>query len=374
MKKIAIVSNTGWSLYNFRQNLMKALMSEGYEVVALSPVDEYTERLPVRHIPLDISRKGINPLGELKLMSSLKSIYKEEHVDYVLHFTTKPNVWGTLAAHSVKKTGKIGIVNNIAGLGIVFAKKGPVRFILENLYRFSQSKADRIFFQNPDDHGLFTKAHLVPPSRADILPGSGVDLEKFPYIPLEEKDSQSLSFIMSARLLKEKGVVEYVQAAAEIKKRYPRVKFTLLGKVDRGNKTSVTEGELKEWVEEGIVEWIPWSDKVSEEIRKADCVVLPSYYREGTPRSLLEGMALGRPIITTDSPGCRETVEEGVNGFMVEPRSVESLVSAFDSYLSLEPKERHSMSLAARRRAEEKYDEKIVIRRYINTLNLIEEE
>jgi glycosyltransferase involved in cell wall biosynthesis len=371
LSKIAIISNTGWSLYNFRMNLMKALQAEGHEIIAISPSDEYTDRLPVRHVSLDISRKGINPLGELKLMSELRRIYKAEKVDCVLHFTTKPNVWGTLAASGINKKKRPIIINNIAGLGIVFSKKGPVRFILENLYRFSQSKADRIFFQNPDDFDLFTKLGLVPKDLSHLLPGSGVDLDRFPYIPLKDKKGEELSFILSARLLKEKGVEQYIQAAEILRKEYPSLRFTLLGKADPGNKSSVTQDELDDWIKKGIIEWISWSDNVSELLRDADCVVLPSYYREGTPRSLLEGMALGRPIITTDSPGCRETVDHEVNGFMVESRSVESLLTTIRSFINLSFEERQAMSLASRKKAEEVFDEKIVLDSYINSLELL---
>ena len=372
-KKVAVVSNTGWSLYNFRRNLMTALEGKGYEVVAVSPADEYTDKLPVRHIPITVSRKGINPLGELRLKKELQYIYRQEKIDYVLHFTTKPNIWGTLAAGSLSREKKIGIINNIAGLGIVFAKKGPVRFILENLYRFSQRKADRIFFQNPDDWDMFKAARLVPSEKTALLPGSGVDLELFPYADLPSEEINSLVFIMSARLLKEKGVCQYVDAALHLKNDYPHIKFQLLGKPDPGNKTSVTQDEIDSWVKEGIVEWIPWSDNVPELLRKADCVVLPSYYREGTPRSLLEGMAMGRPLITADSPGCRETVVDGVNGYLVEPKSIESLEKALRRFISLESEERGDMSRESRKLAEERFDEKIVISRYLNTLKHLEE-
>ncbi|MDC7221312.1 MAG: glycosyltransferase family 4 protein [Spirochaetales bacterium] len=362
------MSNTGWSLFNFRKNLIEALVEKGNDVIAISPSDEYTSQLPVRHIPLDISRKGINPLGELKLVKQLKEIYLQEKVDVVLHFTTKPNVWGTIAASLIGKKKRPLVINNIAGLGIVFAKKGPVRLILENLYRFSQSRANKVFFQNPDDYGLFTTKGLVPKDKTAILPGSGVDLKRFPHVPLEKRKGSELSFIMSARLLKEKGVVQYVEAARSLKKEFPQLSFLLLGKVDPGNKTSVSQAELDSWVKEGIIEWISWSDNVSELLRRADCVVLPSFYREGTPRSLLEGMALGRPIITTDSPGCRETVDHGINGYMVEPRSTEALKKALRDFINLSEEERDSMAFASRKKAEEKYDENIVINCYISTI------
>ena len=352
---------------------MTALLEEGHEVIAVSPSDEYIPKLPVRHVPLEISRKGINPLGELNLMKTLRNIYSAEHIDAVLHFTTKPNVWGTLAAAGMKKGKRPLIINNIAGLGIVFARKGPVRFVLENLYRYSQSKADRIFFQNPDDFAMFTEKGLTPLSISDQLPGSGVDLNHFPFVPLYDREGKELSFIMSARLLKEKGVCQYVEAADILKKEYPGLSFTLLGKVDPGNKTSVTQEELDDWIDKGIIRWIPWSDNVSKLLRETDCVVLPSYYREGTPRSLLEGMALGRPLITTDSPGCRETVTDGKNGYLVPPRSTEALAEAMKSYLLLSRDERIRMSQASRKMAEEKFNEKIVIGRYINTLKLLEE-
>jgi len=373
LKKIALVSNTGWSLYNFRKNLMTALLAEGYEVIALSPADEYTARLHVRHIPVDISRKGTNPLGELSLMAELEKIYREENIDGVLHFTTKPNIWGTWAAARVSRRRKrpVFVVNNIAGLGIGFAKKGPVRWILENLYRFSQRNAGRIFFQNPDDFEMFQSARLVPGERIALLPGSGVDLKAFPFIPLTEKGDGEVSFVMSARLLKEKGVVEYVLAAERVKKLYPHITFRLLGKPDPGNRTSVSEAELEEWVNAGIIEWIPWSDDVARVLSASDCIVLPSYYREGTPRSLLEGMALGRPLITADSPGCRETVIPGRNGYMVEPRSVESLEMALLEYIRVPFHVKESLSRESRKIAEERFDEKIVINRYINIIDTL---
>jgi glycosyltransferase involved in cell wall biosynthesis len=364
MKTIVLSSNVCWSLYNFRRNLIKRLIVLNYKVVIVAKKDSYTDRLVelgCECIHLSIDSSGTNPVKDFYTMYCLFRIYAKIRPDFVLNFSPKNNIYSTLAASLFD----VVIINNVAGLGFVFIENNLTSIIVKFLYKLSQKRADIVFFQNKDDLALFLKNNVCLPKKTDLLPGSGVDLARF--IPSASLAVKEVTFLLVARMLYDKGVKYYVDAARELKKSgNSNVKFKLLGFLDSDNPSAVSRDEMNAWVQEGVVEYLGVSDTVEAEMSSADCIVLPSYYREGVPRSLLEAAALGKPIITTDSVGCKEVVDEGVNGYLCEPRSTESLLECLEKFLGLSVSEKAEMGANSRKKAEKEFDEEIVINKYID--------
>ena len=365
-KKVALSANTSWYLYNFRKNTIHQLIRSGYEVSVIAPVDEYSEKLEVmgaKFIHVNIDKGGTNPLKDIKTFFHFMSIYNRVKFEVVLNFTPKNNIYSTLAA----AINNIPSINNIAGLGILFINESFSSKIARFLYKVSQKYASKIFFQNEEDRSLFLKAGMASIEKTDRLPGSGADLSRFSLSPA--KDDGVVRFLLIARMLFDKGIGHYVKAARELKKRYGNhVEFRLLGFLDVDNPSAVSRDQMSAWVDEGIVSYLGISDQVEQEIAQVDCMVLPSFYREGVPKSLLEAGAMGKPIVTTDNVGCRETVDNGVNGFLCEPRSTESLIDALDKMITLSHEERLAMGIASRKKIEAEFDEKIVINKYMNAI------
>jgi glycosyltransferase involved in cell wall biosynthesis len=343
---------------------MAGLVGRGYRVVAISPEDGFETRLKamgVEHIPIDINRKGISPIKDTITTYQYYTILKKLRPDFFLGYTAKPNIYGSLAAHRLG----IAVVNNIAGLGEAFQNPGALRRIVTLLYRAALRRSATVFFQNPDDRALFLNAGIVNSVRTQVLPGSGIDLDKFRMNP-RVADGKVI-FLMVARLLGSKGVRQYADAARIVRREFPEAQFRLLGLPDAG-RDAVSSSEVDAWQAEGVVEYLGAAQDVRPIIAGADCVVLPTYYPEGTPRALLEAAASGRALIATDVPGCREVVEDGVNGFLCEPRSVESLAAAMRRYLTLKRGDRDRLGAASRRRAAEKFDERFVVKAYLDAL------
>lgn len=366
MKKIAIVVNNSWYAWNMRANLGFAFQKEGYEVVFISPYDGYSENIKkhFEYIDININSKGTNPTEDLKTIYRYYKIYKEIKPDIVLHYTIKPNIYGTIATSILN----IPTINNIAGLGTLFIKESFVTKIAKWLYKYSQSKATKVFFQNQDDFKMFTELELVKKEKCDVLPGSGVDIKKFS--PVEKQDDGIFRFLLIARMLRDKGVVEYVEASKIIKQKYPTVEFQLLGHLGVENHTAISEEQMNEWVNDGYVTYLGSSDDVRVQIAQADCVVLPSY-REGTPRSLLEAASMEKPLITTNTIGCKDVVDARVNGFLCEVRNIEDLASKIDMMIKLSNEERIAMGKAGREKILKEFDEKIVIDKYLQAIENI---
>ena len=365
MHKIAVSTNVAWNIYNFRYNLIKELKKEGYEIVLISTPDKYTEILKkeFEFYPIYIDSKSTNPIKESLIYRSFYKALKETKPDILLTFTIKPNIYGTLAA---KKLG-IKTINNISGLGSLFLGGSISTKIGKLLYKKALSKTDKVFFQNRDDLELFLKENLVSKEKCDILPGSGVNLEKFKPVKIEKKDN-IFRFLLIARMLWDKGIGEYVEAAKILKQKYKNVEFLLLGAIGVDNPTAIPKEKIKEWEEKGLVRYLGTTDNVGQEIAKADCVVLPSYYREGVPRVLLEAAAMEKPIITTNNVGCKETVDNGINGFLCEVKNPKDLADKMEKMLNLSEKERIKMGKAGRKKMEREFDEKIIIRKYLQLI------
>ena len=364
-KRIVIISNLSWNLYNFRLSLMYAMRDAGYEVIAIAPHDRYSQKIidaGFEFHDIKMNAQGINPIEDLRTTYQFYKLFKKISPDVLCQYTIKPNIYGSFMARHFK----IKIINNIAGLGTLFIKEGLVTKIAKTLYKVSQSKADKVFFQNKDDFNFFISKGIVRADKCDILPGSGVDTNRFK--PKYKEQSENIRFLLIARMIWEKGIGEYVQAAREIKKVYPNVEFCLLGFLDVQNPGAITKNEMDEWVNEGVINYLGISDNVDVVIQTADCVVLPSYYREGTPKTLLESGSSGKPIITTDNVGCRDVVEHGVNGYICEPRSWEDLKLKIEMFLALDYNQRLEMGKESRKKIKREFDEEIVINKYLNLL------
>jgi len=364
--KVVIALNTAWNLLNFRSGLIRALLAQGHEVVAVAPDDEYADRvraLGCQFIPLAMDNQGTNPLKDLGLWWRYRRLLKALKPDVYLGFTVKPNVYGSLAAHSLG----ISVVNNIAGLGSVFNKNNWLTVVVRRLYRLALARSAKVFFQNQDDLDAFVSHGLVQPTVVGRLPGSGVNLAQFQVLP-PKPDSGRITFLLIARMLWDKGVGEYVRAAAQIKAQYPQAEFALLGFLDVQNPTAVSRAQMQAWVAQGDVVYWGVSDDVRTEVARADVVVLPSY-REGTPRTLLEAAAMGKPIITTRAVGCKDVVDDGVNGYLCEPKCADDLATAMCRLLGLSADERAEMGRQGRLKMEREYDERLVVDLYLNTLD-----
>jgi glycosyltransferase involved in cell wall biosynthesis len=347
---------------------MRALVARGLTVVGGGVGGDLYERkirdLGVRFENLRIDQGGTNPISDLRLLYSFYRWYKAEAPDVVHHFTIKPVIYGSIAAYLA---GVPKIINTITGLGYVYSKRGGLlRGVVEGLYRVALRCATHVFFQNEDDRQLFVSARIVPKEKTSVVPGSGVDLERFrdDGVGLRESSSNVVVLIV-ARLLKEKGIGEFVDAARLLRSRLGDVSFRILGGIDTSNPAAVTQDELDGWLREGAVDWLGHAEDVRPSLRAADIVVLPSYYPEGTPRSLLEAAAMGKVIVTTDTVGCRNVVEHGVTGFLVPPRDASQLAKAiFELATSADLRAR--MGAAGRRKMETEFDEKIVIEKTLD--------
>lgn len=363
-KKVVIALNSSWNLVNFRSGLIKALSGHGFEVLGLAPEDRYSALLSVlgcRFIPLKMDNKGTNPFKDLVLLWRYFMILRKERPDIYLGYTIKPNVYGSVAAHLLN----ISVINNVAGLGTAFIKGGWLGHFVKALYRLSFYKSRKVFFQNDDDLKLFLDKGLVSIDIADRLPGSGIDLDKFTAVPMS--DNRKLRFLLVGRMLRDKGVYEFIEAARLLNKRGIKAECLLLGFVDVDNRTAISQLQISDWVAEGIVRYLGASDDVREQIAAVECVVLPSY-REGVPRTLLEAAAMARPVIATDVPGCRDVVDDGVNGFLCRLRDAKDLADKMQKMVALSSAEREAMGLRGREKVEREFDEKIVIDKYLQVI------
>lgn len=326
--KAILFANTDWYLYNFRLPLAQALRGAGYEVVLLSPPGPYGPKLAAegfRWQAFPLSRKGMNPVQEVGTIFRLRHFYRQERPDVVHHFTIKSVLYGSLAAH-LAGVGKI--INAITGLGYMFVSgaRGArlLRPLVHTLYRLALRNT-QVIFQNPDDLALFRQHRLLGNARIHLVRGSGVDTDVF--TPSAEPPGDPI-VMMTGRFLWDKGIGEFVEAARTLRQAQGTgARFVLVGDTYPDNPGAVAPEQLQAWVQEGVVEWWGWHDDMRKMLPQAHIVCLPSY-REGMPRSLAEAGACGRPVVTTDVPGCREIVQDGVNGFLVPVRDAGALAEA----------------------------------------------
>ena len=366
--KIIVSSNSAWNLANFRKPVIEALIAAGIEVVAVAPADGQEGRLEAMGATfraIKMRATGMSPFEDARLLLDYITLLRAERPCLFLGFTAKPNIYGSLAA---RITG-VPVAATISGLGSAFLKGGALGWLLLRLYRSALTKAQAIFFQNETDRALFVDRRIARPDQARLVAGSGVDLDHFALTAVEPHDD--LRFLLVARLLLDKGIAEFVAAARIVRQRYPGARFQLLGGPGGDNPSAVPHADLARWAAEDIVELLGVQDDVRPAIAAADCVVLPSY-REGLSRSLLEAAAMGRPLIASDVPGCREVIDDGVTGFLCAVRSAGSLATAMERIAAMSPAERAAMGANGRRKVAAEYDQKLVAAAYLAEAALVD--
>ena len=359
--KIMLSSNSAWNLANFRKPVIEALIAAGYDVVAVAPADGEEGRLEsmgARFRPIRMRGAGTSPVEDSRLLLDYIKLLRDERPAMFLGFTAKPNIYGSLAARMTN----VPVAATISGLGSAFLKGGLLGGLLLRLYRLALGGARAIFFQNPADRDLFIARRIARPTQARLVAGSGIDLGRFAPAPLDRECP--FRFLLIGRLLLDKGIREFIEAARMVRARHPDVNFALLGGAADDNPSAVPQAELARWAAESIVEQLGVRDDVRPHIAASDCVVLPSY-REGLPRSLLEGAAMARPLIASDVPGCRDVVDHGINGLLCDVRSAASLAAAMERMLAMSPAERSAMGAAGRRKVEAEFDQRLVADAYL---------
>ena len=370
-KRICIVSNTARSIYNFRSNLMREIHDKLYKVTALAPYDEYAEKIKEEFEFIKIrklDRSGTNPIKDIILFFEFIKIYRKLKPDFVINFTIKPNIYSALACLFLN----IKYMCSVTGLGHIFLKESLASLIVKILFKLSFYFSKTVVCQKQDDKNLLVSKKIVTDTKVILTPGSGVDLKHFNNNGDSHKNKgNDFIFIMVSRLLKEKGVKEYVDASKIIKKEKSRVGCFLLGPVDIDNPSCISESEIQIWHNNGFIEYLGETQNVKKYLELADAVVLPSYYREGIPRILLEALAMGKPVITTDSVGCREVVENGKNGFAIPVKNVKALVNAMEKMIELNSEEYDKMCSYSRKKACDEFDERIVIDKYLNVIEKV---
>jgi glycosyltransferase involved in cell wall biosynthesis len=343
---------------------VNTLIEQGYEVHTIAPVDEYTDYLKEAgciHHPLRMDSRGANPIKDSALIVELFLIYRRIKPDVILHYTIKPNVYGTLAAALLK----IPVVNNVCGLGTVFLKENIVSSVALMLYKLSFRFATKVYFQNDDDRQLFLDKKLVDAEIVDILPGSGIDLKRF--LPTDYKRNESFTFLLISRLITDKGILEYIEAIEKLRQEGFQARYQLLGAIDERHKRGIKATIIDEWIKNQTVEYLGTTEDVRPYIAAADCVVLPSY-REGTPRTLLEAASSAKPIIATDVPGCNHVVKNDFNGLLCKLKDADDLAEKMKLMASHTDETLQRYGQNGRSTVEAMFDESIVINSYLKTI------
>ncbi|MBV7268152.1 glycosyltransferase family 4 protein [Winogradskyella luteola] len=370
-KRILLIASYDGSLIRFRGDFIKSLVDSGFEVFAAAPSfakknSQDIKKLGATPIEFNLQRTGLNPLKDFKSIKELKSIIKDNKIDLVFPYTVKPVIYGSMAANMCK----VPVVSLITGLGYTFTgltkKARTLQRFNETLYKLSIRKNRSIVFQNRDDYQLFLDRNVISKEQnVDFVSGSGINLKKFRF--KEKNASDKVSFLFIARLIKEKGVALYTEAAKILKKKYPQTEFHVIGAPEI-SPSAISLEELDELHKEGVIIFHGKQSNIEEHLHKTDIFVLPSYYREGLPRTTLEANACGNPIITTDSVGCREAVKEGVNGFLIEPQNLDALIKPMEYFIT-NPNKIKEMGINSRTYAEERFDVNIINNDLIEIIN-----
>lgn len=364
---IALVANTLWSVYNFRKGLINSFIQDGYKVTVIGPIDDHAQKLKELGcdvVNVNIASQGRNPIVDILLVKQLKKIYDLIAPDFIFHYTIKPNIYGSIAAGL---SGKKSIAIT-TGLGFVFNKSSFFSSMISQLYSFAFKFAKEVWFLNEDDQSIFLEKNIVPEYKSYVLDGEGVNTNFF--VPNDIIfPTTEIKFLLVARMLWDKGVGIYVDAARQLKTQYPEAKFQLLGACDVENPSAIPREVIELWHKEGVIEYLGVTTDVRKFVSEADCVVLPSYYREGIPRTLMEAASMAKPLVTTDNVGCRNVVIDGVTGFLCQVKSVNSLADAMRNVLQLTPEARKTMGRKGRDYMLRRFDEKIIISEYYKVLD-----
>ncbi|AKM30010.1 glycosyl transferase [Pandoraea faecigallinarum] len=377
---VLLCSNTFWSIYNFRRGPIAAMLAAGHPVHVAAPDDEFAAPLAqmgcvVHRVPM--AAKGQNPLQDFGLMWRLYRLYRQVRPSVVFHYTIKPNIYGSIAAHFAR----IPAVSMTTGLGYVFIRESLTTRLARQLYRVAFRHTLENWFLNVEDHRTFVDGGLVALGKTRLLPGEGVDLTHFAKAAWPAPDAPNapnapdaapgtapaVRFLLIARLLRDKGVLEYVEAARTIRAEMPHVTFQILGAADVENPTAISRTEVNAWQREGVVDYLGTTGDVRPFIANAHCVVLPSY-REGLSRTLLEAAAMARPLIATDVPGCRDVIDDGVTGYLVPPRDAAALAARLRDVARQPAADLVRMGEAGRAKVARQFDEHVVVAEYFRVL------
>ena len=364
-QSVVLTSNTSWYLYNFRKSTIRALVADGFRVICLAPKDDYSARLVselgAEHISLPLDGKSTGLMQEMKSLRFIWRTLGSLKPHFVFNFTVKMNIYSGLVCSALKTP----FANNISGLGTAFIHDSWLFRRVRQVYGVVNKRASHLFFQNEEDLSVFKKSGLLGGTPVTLLPGSGVDLKRFQASPLPS--AGPVTFLMIARLLGDKGVREFAQAAGLLKEQGADVRCQLVGQLGVSNRTAITEEEVNSWQADSWIEYLGETDDVRPFIQQCHALVLPSY-REGMPRTVLEAAAMGRPAIVTDVPGCRHAIEPGVTGWLCEPRDSKSLARAMEHFMHLQPADRQKAGDAARKRMERFFSEDRVVKAYLSCL------
>lgn len=362
MSKVLFLVNHDVVIYNFRLELVERLMADGHQVVISSPYGERIDDLVAlgcEYHPIELSRHGMNPVRELKLLKDYIKLIRTVKPDIVLTYTIKPNIYGGMACALLS----VPYVANITGLGTAVENDGIVQKITVMLYRIAFSKVQRVFFQNEENRQFFVDRKLAM-GKHGMLPGSGVNLQRF--IPLEYPGDETTEFVFISRIMKEKGADQYLEAAQYIREKYPNTRFHICGFCEQAY-----EERLKELHDKGVINYHGMVRDVRQVIAKTHCTIHPTYYPEGLSNVLLESAACARPLITTNRSGCREVIDNGVNGFVVEQKNAKDLIEKIETFLALPWEKKKEMGLAGRAKVEKEFDRQIVVGKYLEELKII---
>lgn len=361
--KIAVVANSAWYLCNFRLRLMQALQAQGHQVLAIAPRDEHAARLSeagIDWIDWPLAASGTHPWQELRSVWALRRLLARNQIALAFTYTPKANIYTGLAARGLG----LAHVPNVSGLGRAFIDRTALTRLVIGLYRVTFGRARKVVFQNDDDREVFLHAGLVEAARTLRVPGSGVDLDRFSPAPWIDTAAADPVFLFVGRVLRDKGVREYAEAARQVRQQIPQARFCILGSVLADNPTAIPAPEWQAWSAEGLIDLLGTTDDVRPHLAASHCVVLPSY-REGVPRALLEAAAMARPCIATDVPGCRDAVVDGKTGLLCAARDADALARTMLRFLDLGVAEWQRMGDAGRAHVEANFDERQVIETYL---------
>jgi glycosyltransferase involved in cell wall biosynthesis len=366
-KKIALVANSAWSVFNFRMDLIRHFLLR-FDVLVIAPRDEFADELKkagCSYLAIDFNNRSENPLRDYSLFRSLEKIYRSERPDLIFHYVIKPNIYGSMAAARCD----IQSVAVITGLGYTFDRHNWLNRVVAFLYRRALKKAGEAWFLNEEDANVFLHRKLVSPEKVKILPGEGINTDYFfPQTNKPVARVRAFQFLMSTRLLKSKGVGVYVEAARILKKKNRDIRFELIGFFEKNHPDSISEYEVRHWQKKGIIHYGGFAKDVRPFLRQADCFVFPSFYHEGIPRCLLEAAAMELPIITSQNTGCREVVQEGVNGFLTTPNSAAELAGRMEEMMALSSGQRLELGRKGRELVRARFGIERILAEYDKTV------
>lgn len=365
-RHIVLNGNLCWDFWNYRPGIVRALLAAGYRITVLAPLDDTRPRVEAMGAAvcgIDFDRGSMNPVADLRLIHLYRQALSRLSPDMVINFGIKPVIYGGLAA----RWCGIPAAAVVTGLGSAFIQGGWLSRLASGLYRVGLDSARRVFFLNPYDRDFFLHKGVVAERKTHNLPGEGVDVSHFAYRPLPALSPGARRFLFVGRLLRDKGIFEYIRAAGYVRRQYPDVRFQVLGSLDPHNPSSITEQELSAWIAAGDIDYLGRIEDVRPSIEAAHCVVLPSY-REGLPRALLEAAAVGRPLLASDVPGCRDIVMEGKNGWFCRPGDVAHLAQRLIDVIETDPSVLAAMGRRARELVCENFADQVVARHYLEFL------